>query len=82
MGMLMINRYGFMLAAAIVAVLAAGCATNDTSKTAANDDEKVTVTGSRIPVKDKATGTVSAATDRKSIDDMMRRAGTAGGGGN
>ena len=73
------NRYGFLLAAAIVASIAAGCATNGTSNSAANDDDKTTITGSRIPMKGNTTGTVSATSDKNAIDDMMRRSGTAGG---
>ena len=76
------NRYGFLLATALVATLAAGCATNGTSSSAANDDDKVTVTGSRIPVKGSATGTVSATSDKNAINDMMRRSGTAGSSAN
>jgi hypothetical protein len=76
------NRYGFLLATAIVATLAAGCATNGGTSSAANDDDKLIVTGSRIPVKGSATGNVSVDSDKNSINDMMRRPGTAGSSAN
>ena len=74
----MMNRYGFLLATAIVATLAAGCATNSNSNSAANDDDKLVVTGSRIPVKDSATGNVKATSDKNTINDMMRPNTTGG----
>ena len=77
MGMLMIDRYGFLLATALVATLAAGCATNGTSS-ASNDDDKVIVTGSRIPVKDSVHGSVQATSDKNTINDMRRPAAAGG----
>ena len=71
------NRYGFLLAAAIVATLAAGCATNGTSSSAANDDDKLIVTGSRIPVKGGVNGNVAVDSDKNSITDMMRRSSSS-----
>jgi len=65
------NRYGFLLATVIVATLAAGCATNGSSSSAANDEDKVTVTGSRIPVKDHTAA--NKTTDKKDIDDFARQ---------
>ena len=76
------NRYGYLLAAAFVATFAAGCSTNGTSNSAANDDDKLVVTGSRIPVKGSATGNVTVNSDKNSITDMMRRPGTAGNSAN
>jgi len=74
----MMNRYGFLLATALVATLAAGCATNETSNSAANDDDKLVVTGSRIPVKSAATGNVQVNSDKNAINDMMRPNTTGG----
>jgi len=76
------NRYGLMIAGACAAMLAAGCATNSGTQKASDDEDKVYVTGSRIPVKGSAHGTVSVNSDRKSIDDMMRRPGSAGSSAN
>ncbi len=72
------NRHGLVIAAALAVTLAAGCASTNTNQNRASEDEKTYVTGSRIPVKDKATGSVSATTDRRAIEDMIRRPGTAG----
>jgi hypothetical protein len=74
----MMNRYGFLLAVAFVATLAAGCATNGTSNSAANDDDKLVVTGSRIPVKGAPTGNVQATSDKNTINDIMRPSATGG----
>ncbi len=60
-----------LLFVAVCALLVAGCASTDKKQSAADDDEKTYVTGSRIPVKDRST--VNSTTDRKAIDDMMRR---------
>ena len=74
----MMNRFGLIIAAAFAATLAGGCAApNDTQKAAA-DEDKLYVTGSRIAVKDKVHGSVSATTDRKAIEDLVRRPGTPG----
>ncbi len=76
------NRHGLMIAAACAAVIASGCATS-TGSQKADDEEKTYVTGSRIPVKNgNVQGTVSVNADRKSIDDMVRRPGTAGSSAN
>ena len=44
----------------------------------ADDDEKVTVTGSRIPRKDRNAAGVKSTTDKNAIKDMMKP--NAGGG--
>ena len=76
----MMIRFGLGIAAALAATLAGGCAApNDTQKTA--DEDKVYVTGSRIPVKDKqSAGSVHSTTDRRAIEETVRppTAGTAG----
>ena len=62
-------------------LLVAGCASTD--RQTASDDDKVYVTGSRIPVKDRST--VLTTTDRNAIDDMMRHRSVdvpSKGGGN
>jgi hypothetical protein len=71
------NRHGLVIAAAVGATLAAGCASTATQNRA-SEDEKTYVTGSRIPVKDKVHGNVSATTDRKAIEEFMRPAPTGG----
>ena len=77
------NRFGLMIAAACAALLAGGCATNSGTQKASDDEDKVYVTGSRIPVKSGSVhGNVSVNADRKSIDDMVRRPGTAGSSAN
>jgi PBP1b-binding outer membrane lipoprotein LpoB len=68
-----------LLFVAVCALLLAGCASTDKKQSAADDDEKTYVTGSRIPVKDRSA--VNATTDRKAIDDMFRKGATGGGGG-
>ncbi len=68
-----------LLFVAVSAVLVAGCASTDKKQTAADDDDKTYVTGSRIPVKDRST--VSTTTDKKAIDDMMRSGVTYPSGG-
>ena len=68
-----------LLFVAVSAVLVAGCAATDKKQTAADDDDKTYVTGSRIPVKDRST--VNATTDRNAIDSMMRKGATSSGGG-
>ena len=61
----------YVILAALVATLAAGCSTKNPQSAAADDDDKTFVTGSHIPNKDKTT--VKAVTDRNSIDDMTRK---------
>ena len=70
----------YLLLAALGAALVAGCATNPNTKTAAttDDDEKVTVTGSRIPRNDRNAAGLKGTSDKNSISDMMR---PTGGGG-
>jgi len=69
----------YLLLAALGAVTVAGCAANPNTKTAAtDDDEKVTVTGSRIPRNDRNAAGLKGTSDRNSITDMMR---PTGGGG-
>jgi len=69
----------YVLLAALGAVLVAGCATNNTTKTAtADDDDKVTVTGSRIPRNDRNAAGVKSTSDTNAIKDMMKP--NAGGG--
>jgi hypothetical protein len=80
--MQMMIRFGLFIAAVFAATLAGGCAAPNGTQKAADDEEKVYVTGSRIPVKDKVHGPVTAVSDRKSIEDMVRRPGTFGSSGN
>ena len=68
----------YVLLAALGAALVAGCATNNTKTAATDDDEKVTVTGSRIPRGDRNAPGLKGTSDKNSITDMMR---PAGGGG-
>jgi hypothetical protein len=71
----------YLLLAALGAVLVAGCATNNTktaSKAATDDDEKVSVTGSRIPRNDRNAAGLKGTSDKNAITDMMR---PTGGGG-
>ncbi len=68
-----------LLFIAVGVVFVAGCASTDKKQATADDDEKTYVTGSRIPVKDRSA--VNSTTDRKAIDDMMRRGATSSGGG-
>ena len=71
----------YLLLAAFGAVLVAGCATNNTktaSTAATDDEEKVTVTGSRIPRNDRNAPGLKGTSDKNSITDMMR---PTGGGG-
>ena len=70
-----------LLLAAFGAVVVTGCATNNpkTASTAAtDDDEKVMVTGSRIPRNDRNAAGLKGTSDKNSITDMMR---PTGGGG-
>jgi len=68
----------YLLLAALGATLVAGCSTNTTKTAAADDDEKVTVTGSRIPRSDRNAAGVKSSSDTNAIKDMMRP--NAGGG--
>jgi len=60
----------YVYLAALAAVLVAGCSTTNTKSAATDDDDKVTITGSRIPVKDKTAATKT--TDKGTIDDFSR----------
>ena len=70
------NRFGPIIAAAFAATLSGGCAAPNGTQKADADEDKVYVTGSRIAVKEKVHGSVSATTDRKAIDDLVRRPGS------
>lgn len=61
------NRYVLFAA---LAALCAGCSTTDAPKSAKADEEKVYVTGSRLP-QAKA-GHVNTTEDKNQIQDMMR----------
>jgi hypothetical protein len=68
--------------AIVTALVVAGCASTNRD-TPSFDDDKVYVTGSRIPVRDRST--VLTTSDRNAIDDMMRHRTIvvpAKGGGN
>jgi hypothetical protein len=75
----MMNRLGLIIAAAFAATLAGGCAAPNGTQKEADDEDKVYVTGSRIPVKESPHSGVKAMTDRKAINDMMRGGGASGG---
>ncbi len=60
----------YVYLAALAAVLVAGCSTTNTKSAATDDEDKVTVTGSRIPVKDRTAATKT--TDKSTIDDFSR----------
>jgi uncharacterized lipoprotein len=62
----------YLLLAALGASLVAGCSTNNTKTAAADDDEKVTVTGSRIPRNDRNAAGVKSTSDTNAIKDMMK----------
>ena len=68
----------FVILAALGASLLAGCSTNNTKTAAVDDDEKVTVTGSRIPRNDRNAAGVKSTSDTNAIKDMMKP--NAGGG--
>ena len=69
----------YVLLAALGASLVAGCSTTPTKSAAAvDDDEKVTVTGSRIPRNDRNAAGVKSTSDTNAIRDMMKP--NAGGG--
>jgi hypothetical protein len=78
----MMIRFGLIIAAAFAATFAGGCAAPNGTQKAADDEDKLYVTGSRIPVKDKVHGAVSAVSDRKAIEDLVRRPGAFGSSGN
>jgi hypothetical protein len=76
------NRQRTMLAAALAAWLTGGCAT-PTPTTHTDVDDKVYVTGSRIPKSDRSYSGVRATSDKNDINTMMNKGGTyTGGGGN
>ena len=75
----MMIRFGLIIAAAFAATLAGGCAAPNGTQRAADDEDKVYVTGSRIPVKESPHTGVKAMTDRRAIEDMMRPGGATGG---
>jgi hypothetical protein len=60
----------YVCLAALAAMLVAGCSTTNTQSAATDDEDKVTVTGSRIPVKDRTAATKT--TDKNTIDDFSR----------
>jgi hypothetical protein len=69
------NRYA-LLFAAMAAIFVGGCASTDAKKpadqqSADSQDEKYTVTGSRIPRKDKS-GTSVKSMDNQDAQDAMR----------
>ena len=64
------NRYVFLVA--VAATLIAGCSTNRPPSTATDDDEKVVVTGSRIPRSDRSATGVTSTNDSNAIHDMMK----------
>ena len=68
LGVLTMKHYVYL--AALAAMLVAGCSTTNTQSAATDDEDKVTVTGSRIPVKDRSAANKS--TDRQTIDDFSR----------
>ena len=76
------NRCALLVAVGLA--LLAGCAANgnktDDNNTAAASDDKDYVTGSRLPVKNHDKSGARGTSDRNTIDDMMRRGGSATGG--
>jgi hypothetical protein len=69
-----------LLVAAAGIASAAGCATTE-RQAAVDDDDKVYVTGSRIPVKDgKGHQSVQSTATRQGIEDMLRKPGNVTGG--
>jgi hypothetical protein len=74
----MMNRHGVIIAGAFLTALAAGCSSTGTPM-AADPDDKVYVTGSRLPVKGTAAQSVKTTTDRNTIEDIVRRPGATGG---
>ena len=71
------NRYA-LLFAAMAAIFVGGCASTDAKKTAdqqsAEDDTKYTVTGSRIPRKDKSAASVKSMDSQDAADAMRNTA--------
>jgi hypothetical protein len=69
-----------LLVAAAGIVFAAGCATTE-KQAAVDDDDRVYVTGSRIPVKEgKGHQSVQSTATKQGINDMLRKPGNATGG--
>ena len=64
------RRYVFL--AVLGATLAAGCSTTNTQTAATDDDDKVVVTGSRIPRNDRDAAGLKTTADKNAIQDMMR----------
>lgn len=69
------NRYA-LLFAAMAAIFVGGCASTDAKKpadqqSADSQDDKYTVTGSRIPRKDKSAASVRSM-DNQDAQDAMR----------
>ena len=60
-----------VLLAALCATLAVGCESTSTQRATDNED-KVYVTGSRIPRNDRNSSGVKSTSDQKSISDMMK----------
>ena len=82
------NRYA-LLFAAMAALFVGGCASTDAKKpadqqSADSQDDKYTVTGSRIPRKDKSGASVKSM-DNQDAQDAMRNTAPlvvpSGGGG-
>lgn len=71
-------RHALLLATALAATVTTGCST--TGSQATDDDDKVYVTGSRIPRNDRAAAGVKTTEDKNSITDMLRRPGGVTGG--
>jgi hypothetical protein len=62
----------YVLLAALGTSLVAGCSTNNTKSAAVDDDDKMVVTGSRIPRSDRNAAGVKSTGDTNAIKDMMR----------
>jgi len=74
------NPRFLVIAGALAVTCAGGCSTTGTSP-AVDDDEKVFVTGSRIPKSDRSSAGAKTTSDPDQIRSMMKPQ-TAGGGGN
>ena len=69
-------RCAAILGAVVAATFFAGCSSTET-KTATNNDDKVYVTGSRLPRS--SASTVTATEDKNQIHDAMRPQPATGG---
>ena len=74
------NPRFLVLAGAIAVGCAGGCSTTGTGP-AVDDDDKVYVTGSRIPKTDRGSAGVKATDDQDAIRSMMKPPISGGGGG-